>query len=93
MSAKTIEILEAAADEVRRHCHQYDPELRQWYTRMNTLHQRLFEQQQENPTLRRQVLELLDAQGTVSDLEQKLYFRLGLQMGLELGALDRFPPK
>ena len=40
--------------------------------------------------LRRQVLALLDSRDTAAHLERDAAFRLGLQLGLELGGLGRF---
>ena len=93
MATQTIKLLETGADKLCRHREQYDPELREWVRREETLRQEFFQRHRRNPALRRQVLELLDAAGAVGCLEQEFYFRLGLQMGLELGGLDRFPPE
>ena len=88
----TIEILESAANEIRRDREEWDPELREWCQREQALRQAFFQRHQNNPKLRRQVMELLDAQCDVDCLERELYFRLGLQMGLELGSLDLLSP-
>ena len=89
---KTIEILESAAEAVCQHRRQFDSELSRCYQREQALRQAFFQRHQNNPKLRRQVMELLDAQCDVECLEQELYFRLGLQMGLELGSLDLLSP-
>ena len=91
MNHRTIEILESAADAICQHRRQFDPELHEWTRREQELQQAFFQQHRNNPKLRQQVLEILDAQGSVEYLQQEFYFRLGLQMGLELGALDLFP--
>ena len=46
-------------------------------------------QHPRNRALVRQVNDLLDAQGNQSEYEGEQWFFLGLQMGLELGGLDR----
>ena len=93
MHNQTIHILESAADTICRHQRQFDPELSTWYQRELTLRQDFFQQHHSNRALRRQVLELLDTQEHVESLKQEFYFRLGLQMGIELGVLDLFPKK
>ena len=93
MATHTIKLLEEGADKLRRHREQWDPELREWVRREEMLRQDFFQRHRQNPALRRQVLELLDAAGAIGCLEQEFFFRLGLQMGLELGALEVFPPE
>jgi len=93
MKSYTIDILEAAAREVCAHQEAWNPELRGWVQQEKHLRQAFFQKHQSNHTLRHQVLELLDAQSTVECLKQELYFRLGVQMGIELGSLDGFPQK
>ena len=85
-----MDILESAANEIRRQRQERDPELREWCRRERELRQGFFQQYQDKPDLQERVLEILDAQCGVECLERELYFRLGLRMGLELGSLDVF---
>ena len=85
MGRSAIHILESAADAICQHREKWDPELRDWHQRERDLRQSFFQQHRSDPALRHQVLEILDAQCGVSVLERELYFRLGLQMGIDLG--------
>lgn len=93
MRRSVIHILESAVNEIRRDREERDPELREWCRQEQELRRTFFLQHQDDPELQEQLLKILDTVGMVEGLEREYSFRLGLQMGLELGRLDLFPPE
>ena len=91
MNNSTLKILETAAWNVLRREERMDPTLRELHTRQERLHREFVCRHKNNRALRQYVLELLDVQGAIDCIEAERLFRLGLQMGLELRALDQIP--
>lgn len=88
MKSDTIRTLEELACQRQRMYLARDPEWQLLHQRQTDLQNAVSRAHRRNRVLRRQVNDLLDAQGALSECENDFSFSLGLQMGLELGSLD-----
>ena len=88
MEAHTIDLLERAAQKIYSGRVESDPKLRECEVQEETEEKAFFQKHQNNRTLTNEVLKLLDTRDTSRLMQRNIFFRLGLQMGLELGTLN-----
>ena len=88
MTNTTLQILTDLAWERRRAWAKEDPEQRMLWEEYQTLLKGFMEEHRGNRRLRGEVLRLLDLHDAMEDSAQERFFQMGLQMGLELGAVE-----
>lgn len=87
MTNNTLKLLEDAALQRQRQRDSSDPGQRALLEEYQTLWQTFTEEHRHNRRLRREVLRLLDLHDELEDVRSRFQFRVGLEMGLELGSL------
>ena len=88
MGKTTLKILEKAAWDIQRHNMRFDSDLRRLVEEEEELYCAFREKHRHNNPLIRQVNDLIDANYALGDACSEMQFYIGLQMGLELAALD-----
>lgn len=88
MKNRSTEQLERMAHRFWQEQGRNDPEQRWYEEKYEALYRAFEKRHRRNTALQSDVADLLDAQGCVAEGECEFLFRLGLQMGLELGGLD-----
>ena len=87
MTNDTLELLETIACERQKALDRTDPEQRALEQEYRTQWAAFLREHRYNRRLRQEVLRLLDLRGALEDGHDRIHFRLGLQMGLELGGI------
>ena len=87
MTNDTLELLETIACERQQALDRTDPEQRALEQEYQTRWAAFLQEHRHNRRLRQEVLRLLDLRGALDDGHDRIHFRLGLQMGLELGGI------
>ena len=87
MTNDTLELLETIACERQQALDRTDPEQRALEQEYRTQWAAFLQEHRHNRRLRQEVLRLLDLRGALEDGHDRIHFRLGLQMGLELGGI------
>ena len=88
MKNDTLTLLADAAWARQRERDRTDPELLALWGEYQEKLEGFQSAHRRDPKLRAEVLRLLDLHDALEDAHSLLHFRMGLQMGLELGALD-----
>ena len=87
MTNDTLELLETIACERQQALDRTDPEQRALEQEYRTQWAAFFFFLCNNRRLRQDGLRLLELRGALEDGHDRIHFRLGLQMGLELGGI------
>ena len=87
MTNDTLDLLETIACERQQALDRTDPEQRALEQEYQTQWATFLQEHRHNRRLRQEVLCLLDLRGALEDGHDRIHFRLGLQMGLELGGI------
>ncbi len=85
---RTLDLLDDLLLELKPSLKRQDPAWRAAEQNAQVLYKDFKTAHAGNRRLIRQVNDLLDAKGQLEEFEEQYWFRLSLQMGLELGGLD-----